>query len=158
VNLPGWYGLGSGLAAMAGDPGGMDVLRAAYQEWPLLGVLMENAEMSLAKTDRRIAAEYLALGGRDDLTGQVLAEYDRTMDLVLTVTGHQRLLAARPVLSRAVSLRNPYVDALSHLQLRALRALRAPGAAEMPESERERLERLLLLTVNGVAAGLQNTG
>ncbi len=158
VNLPGWYGLGSGLAAVAGEPGGMDRLRAAFREWPLLGVLLENAEMSLAKTDRRIAAEYLALGGRDALSSQVLAEYDRTMDLVLEVTGHDRVLAARPVLSRAVALRNPYVDALSHLQLRALRALRAPGAAEMGDDERERLERLLLLTVNGVAAGLQNTG
>jgi phosphoenolpyruvate carboxylase len=158
VNLPGWYGLGSGLAAVAAEAGGLDRLRAAYSEWPLLGVLLENAEMSLAKTDRRIASRYLALGGRDELTAQVLAEYDRTMELVLAVTGHERLLAARPVLSRAVALRNPYVDALSHLQLRALRALRAPGAAEMATGERERLERLLLLTVNGVAAGLQNTG
>jgi phosphoenolpyruvate carboxylase len=158
VNLPGWYGLGSGLAAVAGEPGGMDRLRAAYREWSLLAVLLENAEMSLAKTDRPIAAEYLAVGGRDELSSQVLAEYDRTMDLVLAVTGHDRVLAARPVLSRAVALRNPYVDALSHLQLRALRALRAPGAAEMEDGERERLERLLLLTMNGVAAGLQNTG
>jgi phosphoenolpyruvate carboxylase len=110
--------------------------------------------MSLAKTDRPIAARYLALGGRDDLTGLVLAEYDLTQRLVLAVTGHDRLLADRPVLSRAVALRDPYVDALSYLQLRALAALRAPS----PDQDRERVERLLLLTVNGVAAGLQNTG
>jgi phosphoenolpyruvate carboxylase len=83
----------------------------------------------------------------------VLAEYDLTRRLVLAVTGHDRLLADRPVLSRAVALRDPYVDALSYLQLRALAALRGPIDAR-PRA----LERLLLLTVNGVAAGLQNTG
>ena len=154
MNLPGWYGLGSGLAAVA-DADGADVLRRAYREWPLFGVMLENAEMSLAKTDRLIGARYLALGGRADLTATVLAEYDLTRRLVLTVTGHDRLLANRHVLSRAVALRDPYVDALSFLQLRALAALRE---AEPGDEERERLERLLLLTVNGVAAGLQNTG
>jgi phosphoenolpyruvate carboxylase len=161
VNLPGWFGLGSGLGAVIGEPDGagetgLEELRRAYREWPLFNVLLDNAEMSLAKTDRRIAERYLALGGRDDLAARVLAEYDLTWRLVLAVTGHDRLLADRPVLSRAVALRDPYVDALSHLQLRALTALRGP-AAEDP-AERERLERLLLLTVNGVAAGLQNTG
>ena len=154
MNLPGWFGLGSGLAAVA-DADGPDVLRRAYREWPLFRVLLENAEMSLAKTDRLIGARYLALGGREDLTKMVLAEYDLTRRLVLTVTGHDRLLANRHVLSRAVSLRDPYVDALSYLQLRALAALRD---TDPQDDERERLERLLLLTVNGVAAGLQNTG
>ena len=131
------------------------MLRRAYREWTLFRVLLDNAEMSLAKTDRPIAARYLALGGRDDLSALVLAEYDLTKRLVLAVTGHGRLLADRPVLSRAVALRDPYVDALSYLQLRALTALRG-AAPQTPD--RERLERLLLLTVNGVAAGLQNTG
>jgi phosphoenolpyruvate carboxylase len=153
LNLPGWYGLGSGLAATA-DADGVEALRRAYHEWPLFGVMLDNAEMSLAKTDRLIGARYLALGGRDDLTELVLAEYDLTKRLVLAVTGHDRLLADRRVLSRAVALRDPYVDALSYLQLRALAALRGP----ILDEERERLERLLLLTVNGVAAGLQNTG
>jgi phosphoenolpyruvate carboxylase len=160
VNLPGWYGLGSGLAAAMGDDeAGLPGVRAAYHGWPLLNSLLDNAEMSLAKTNRRIAARYLALGGRPELTRAVLAEYDLTRRLVLAVTGHDRLLAGRRVLSRAVALRDPYVDALSYLQLRALAALRgADGAAERTESEQEQLERLLLLSVNGVAAGLQNTG
>src|SRR5580693_6789359 len=184
MNLPGWFGLGSGLAAIAADPDGEQVLQRAYRDWPLFGVLLDNAEMSLAKTDRLIAVRYLALGGRADLTELVLAEYDLTQRLVLAVTGHDRLLAGRPVLSRAGALRDPYVDALSYLQLRALSALRAledPAAAVGPDpaasdpaasdpaapgsgaaaglaDERERLEWLLLLTVNGVAAGLQNTG
>jgi phosphoenolpyruvate carboxylase len=156
LNLPGWYGLGSGLAA-ASESCGLDELRRAYSEWPLLATLLGNAEMSLAKTDRVIAARYLALGDRPDLTERVLAEYDLTRRLVLSVTGHDRLLADRQVLSRAVVLRDPYVDALSYLQLRALAALR--DASEEPtDQERERLEHLLLLSVSGVAAGLQNTG
>jgi phosphoenolpyruvate carboxylase len=152
VNLPGWFGLGSGLAAAGAGEGGLPYLQEAYRNWPLLAVLLDNAEMSLAKADRRIAARYLALGGREDLTAMVLDEYDLTRRLVLRVTGHDRLLADRKVLSRAVALRDPYVDALSLLQLRALTALR--GGAD----ERERLERLLLLTAGGIAAGLQNTG
>jgi phosphoenolpyruvate carboxylase len=150
LNLPGWYGLGSALADAE-----LEELRRAYSEWPLFNVLLDNAEMSLAKTDRRIAARYLDLGGRPELTSRVLDEYDLTTERVLAVTGHRRLLENRRVLSWAVELRNPYVDALSHLQLRALRALRA-GVDD--GGERERVRRLLLLTVNGVAAGLQNTG
>ncbi|GAA3760507.1 phosphoenolpyruvate carboxylase [Spinactinospora alkalitolerans] len=153
VNLPGWYGLGSGLAAVED----LDELHAAYVEWPLFASLLDNAEMSLAKTDRTIAERYLALGDRPELTERVLAEYDRTRDLVLKVTRHERLLENRSVLSRAVDLRNPYVDALSHLQLRALAALRTEPE-RLSEEDQHHLERLLLLSVNGVAAGLQNTG
>ena len=71
LNLPGWYGLGSGLAAAR-----LEELQRAYRDWPLFNVLLDNAEMSLAKTDRRIAAEYLALGHRPDLSEQLLEEYD----------------------------------------------------------------------------------
>ena len=150
LNLPGWYGLGSGLEAVE-----LEDLRRAYASWPLFNVMLDNAEMSLAKTDRRIAARYLALGDRPDLAARVLDEYDLTKKNVLAVTGHTRLLEKHRVLSWAVELRNPYVDALSHLQLRALRALRAK---ETSRRERAHAERLFLLTVNGVAAGLQNTG
>jgi phosphoenolpyruvate carboxylase len=150
LNLPGWYGLGTGLAAAR-----VERLQEAYREWPLFNVMLDNAEMSLAKTDRRIASRYLALGDRPDLAARVLAEYDLTVERVLEVTGHARLLADRRVLSWAVELRNPYVDALSHIQLRALRALRGKDGRQ---AQRDKLERLLLLTVNGVAAGLQNTG
>ncbi|MFV2196968.1 phosphoenolpyruvate carboxylase [Nocardiopsis sp. LOL_012] len=154
VNLPGWFGLGTGLAAVED----LSVLQAAYREWPMFASLLDNAEMSLAKTDRTIAERYLALGGRPELAERVLAEYDRTRDLVLKVTGHGRPLENRAVLSRAVDLRNPYVDALSHLQLRALEALRGEEADALSEQDRQHLERLLLLSVSGVAAGLQNTG
>ena len=111
--------------------------------------------MSLAKTDRGVAEGYLALGARPDLSQQILAELDLTTDRVLAVLGQQRLLERRRILGAAVDLRNPYVDALSHLQLRALTALRT---TQPDDAEESRLRRLLLLTVNGVAAGLQNTG
>jgi phosphoenolpyruvate carboxylase len=150
LNLPGWFGLGSGMAAA-----NLAQLREAYAEWPLFNVLIDNAEMSLAKTDRRIAERYLHLGGRADLTARVLAEYDLTVDRVLAVTGHSRLLENHRVLSWAVELRNPYVDALSHIQLHTLEALRGESIDQL---ERARLEQVLLVTVNGVAAGLQNTG
>jgi phosphoenolpyruvate carboxylase len=148
VNLPGWYGLGTGLAAV----GDLPLLRRAYESWPLFTVMLENAEMSLAKTDRRIARRYLELGGRPDLTEKVLDEHALTTSQVLAVTGHTRLLEDRRVLGRAVALRNPYVDALSHLQVRAFRALRAGTADDAG------MRRLLQITVNGIAAGLQNTG
>ncbi len=150
LNLPGWYGIGSGLAA-----GSVRELRRAYAKWPLFNTMLDNAEMSLAKTDRRIAERYLALGARPKLSELVLEEYDRTMKQVLAVSGHKRLLADRRVLSWAIELRNPYVDALSHLQLYALRAMRDRGTSH---SDRARAERVFQLTVNGIAAGLQNTG
>src|SRR5438105_2740447 len=150
LNLPGWYGMGSGLSA-----GPLDDLRRAYAEWPLFNAMLDNAEMSLAKTDRRIAERYLALGERSDLTAKVLGEYDLTKEWVLAVTGHRRLLEDRRVLSWAIELRNPYVDALSHLQLRALRAMRNSRTSR---ADLARAERVFQLTVNGIAAGLQNTG
>ena len=100
LNLPGWYGLGSALAAAD-----LDDLRIAYNEWPLLNVLIDNAEMSLAKTDRFMAAAYLGLGRRPQIAGLILEEYDRTIERILAVTGQSRLLEKRRVLSWAVELR-----------------------------------------------------
>lgn len=152
VNAPGWYGLGSALAAV----GDLHVLQDANKNWPLFQVMLENAEMSLAKTDRRILRRYLELGDRPDLTQQMLDEHQLTTEWVLKVLGSDRLLSGRRVLGRAVELRNPYVDALSYLQLRALRTLRTDDTLD--DAQLERTRRLLLLTVSGVAAGLQNTG
>ncbi|MFK4088764.1 phosphoenolpyruvate carboxylase [Kribbella sp. NPDC020789] len=152
VNAPGWYGLGSALSAV----GDVALLQDANQNWPLFQVMLENAEMSLAKTDRRILGRYLELGDRADLTQLMLDEHALTTEWVLKVLKQERLLAGRRVLGRAVELRNPYVDALSYLQLRALRTLRTDDT--LTEDQVVRTRRLLLLTVSGVAAGLQNTG
>ncbi len=151
INLAGWFGLGSALEAVGDEA----LLRAAYDEWPLFRTMIDNVAMSLAKADDRIARHYLELGDRDDLAGLVRTEMALTRSWVIRVTGGTELLGNKPVLQRAVKMRSPYVDALSLLQLRALRALRdAPeGAPVDPEQQR-----LLLLSVSGVAAGLQNTG
>ena len=152
INLTGWFGLGTALQAI-GDP---EKLRHAYQEWPLFATMIDNVEMSLAKTDERIARRYLSLGDREDLSGLVLDEMRLTIEWVLTTTGRSRMLADMRVLGRAVQMRSPYVDALSLLQVRALRVLRLDDTR--PEEEVARIKRLLLITMNGVAAGLQNTG
>ncbi|MHC2999420.1 phosphoenolpyruvate carboxylase [Microbacterium sp. HJ5] len=151
INLAGWFGLGTALEAVGDEP----LLQRAYDEWPLLRTLIDNVAMSLAKADDRIARHYLELGDRDDLAALVRDEMALTRSWVVAITGGTELLGNKPVLQRAVKMRSPYVDALSLLQLRALRALRdAPeGAPVDPEQQR-----LLLLSVSGVAAGLQNTG
>jgi phosphoenolpyruvate carboxylase len=151
INLTGWFGLGTALAAV----GDLERLQEGYQRWPLFATMIDNVEMSLAKTDDRIARLYLDLGDRDDLAQLVLDEMELTRDWIVRITGQERLLAGHRVLGRAVQLRSPYVDALSLIQLRALRALRAHDADDATEAQ---LRRVMLLSVNGVAAGLQNTG
>lgn len=152
INLAGWFGLGTALDAVGDE----ELLREAYREWPLLHTVVDNVAMSLAKADPRIARGYLGLGDRDDLARLVMDELALTRDWVVRITGGEELLAEKPVLQRAVKMRSPYVDALSLLQLRALRSLRA-AASEGAEPDGDE-QRLLLLSVHGVAAGLQNTG
>ncbi|NUS42048.1 MAG: phosphoenolpyruvate carboxylase, partial [Terrabacter sp.] len=167
INLAGWFGLGTALRSAGEQPGGLEELQAAYREWPLFTTLLDTVEMGLAKTQEDIAAQYLALGDRDDLAELVLGELRLTREWVLRVTGNEWPLANRRVLGRAVQLRSPYVDALSLLQVRALRALRSQGVSEgltvddgewVDGGHKDRWQHLLLLTVNGVSAGLQNTG
>nr|WP_233565814.1 phosphoenolpyruvate carboxylase [Cellulomonas sp. PhB143] len=154
INLAGWYGLGTALR----DFGDVEELRRAHQEWPLFATLLDNVEMSLAKTDARIAERYLALGDRADLAEMVLTELRLTREWVLKITGSRWPLQQRRVLGRAVQLRSPYVDALSLIQVRALAALRNGNDDGLSEATTDQLRHLLLLTVNGVSAGLQNTG
>ena len=151
INLAGWFGLGSALEAV----GDVDVLREAYEHWPLFRTVIDNVGMSLAKADERIARRYLDLGDRADLAELVTEELRLTTSWVVAIAGGEGLLANKPVLQRAVKMRSPYVDALSLLQLRALRALRA---GEVDEQSLPGWQRLLLLSVSGVSAGLQNTG
>ncbi|GAB49418.1 phosphoenolpyruvate carboxylase [Mobilicoccus pelagius] len=155
VNLPGWYGLGSGLSAV----GDVELLRRAYAEWPLFASMIDVAEMSLAKADRALAERFLALGERPDLAHQILTEYDLARRLVLEVLDQEELLERKPHLRTAVGLRLPYIDALSLLQHKALRVLRLPVDPRREDRpDRAAWTQTLLLTVNGAAAGLQNTG
>lgn len=151
INLAGWFGLGTALEAVGDE----EALRRAYDEWPLLRTVIDNVGMSLAKADDRIAQRYLDLGDRPDLAALVADEMALTRRWVIAIAGGDELLANKPVLQRAVKMRSPYVDALSLLQLRALRTLRAGDVAE---ADLPGWQRLLLLSVSGVSAGLQNTG
>jgi len=160
LNLPGWYGLGSALASMrdsAGE-GGLDRLADLYRRWPFVASVLDNAELSLAKADMSVAGRYASLASGPDaerIWARIEEEYDLTVDLVLRVTGRSRLLDDVPAIQRSVALRNPYVDSLSELQVRLLSRLRATSADDPTHG---RLLQLVQLTVNGVAAGLQNTG
>jgi phosphoenolpyruvate carboxylase len=160
INLPGWYGLGAALEAYRashGDAGVAEVARL-YRDWPFLASVLDNAEMILAKADMGVARRYAGLARGDDAErywAAIEAEFHRTVAELLRVTGRARLLDGAPVLQRSIGLRNPYVDSLSELQVRLLRRLRALPA---DDRDRGRVLRLVQASVNGVAAGLQNTG
>ncbi|MDR0482835.1 MAG: phosphoenolpyruvate carboxylase [Cellulomonadaceae bacterium] len=159
INLAGWYGLGTSLKEFAESrEDGLEILQDAFRTWPLFNTMLDNVEMSLAKIDERIAEMYLDLGDRPDLAALVMEEMALTRDWVLKITGDEWPLESRRVLSRAIQLRAPYIDALSLIQVRALRALRKDDSSEAALVARESWQHLLLLTVNGVSAGLQNTG
>lgn len=153
INLAAWYGLGTACERF----GNLERLRQAYGEWPLFTTFIDNIEMSLSKTDERIARLYLALGDRDDLRDKVLDEMRLTRSWVLAIVGDAWPLEHRRILGPVIRMRLPYVNALSIAQATALSWMRKEGE-ELPPDLHERLVYLVLCTVSGVSAGLQNTG
>lgn len=151
--LPGWYGLGTGLAAAA-DAHGEKLLRAMLEEWPFFRTLVDDAEMVLAKADLRIASRYAALAPPEarPLFEELATEFRRTREAVLRLKDNAELLDDDPVLQRTIRLRNPYVDPMSLLQVDLLGRWRASDCSD------EALFDALLASVNGIAQGLQNTG
>ena len=157
-NLPGWYGLGDALAST--DVGDVGALREMYAGWPFYRAVLDNAAMSLLKADMGIAALYSALVPDRALAarlfGRIEDEYRRTCDAILAVTGHASLMDGEPVIQRSIQLRNPYVDPLNYLQVEMLRRLR--GLADPEGAEAAECREVIVLTINGIAAGLRNTG
>ena len=155
-NLPGWFGLGSALAAVKDDA----LLREMYKDWPLFNTMLNNAEMSLLKADMGIASLYADLVPDkevgDEMLRAICAEYDRTRAVVLSISGHANLLEAEPVTQHAVQLRNPYVDPLNYIQVEMLRRIRALSDQEGQEAQS--IREVISITINGIAAGLRNTG
>ncbi len=155
-NLPGWYSLGSGLAAIS-DQG---LLREMYASWPFFKTLLTNTEMSLLKADMDISALYVDLVPDRKLANEIFSsirgEYERTREAVLSISGHLTLLELEPATRQAVQLRNPYVDPLNYIQVETLRRLRA--LSDQDGSEAESLHEVMAITINGIASGLRNTG
>jgi len=147
--LPAWYGCGSAFAA-----GDLDELRRLVREWAFFRSLVENLEMTLAKSSLEIAESYLELVGDARLWATIRVEHERATAAVLEIVESQELLDRQPVLQRSITLRNPYVDPLNALQVELLRRHRSTA----DEEERERVRRPLLRTIAGIAAGLRNTG
>ena len=157
IMLPGWYGFGTAIQAFidrAGDKA-LAQLQEMYREWPFLQTLLSNMDMVLAKGDLGIASRYAELVGdsalRERIFGRIQAEWQLTVKYLLAITGQQELLQANPALARSFRNRSPYIDPLNHLQVTLLRRFRAG------ENDEE-VKRAILLTINGIAAGLRNSG
>jgi phosphoenolpyruvate carboxylase len=154
--LPGWYGFGTAVDTwLAGNPGGMDLLREMHRGWPFFASLLSNMDMVLAKSDLAIASRYAALVGdavlREAIYPRLCAEHRATVHNLLAITGSKHLLQANPLLARSIRNRFPYLDPLNHIQVELLRRYRA-GDRE------DRTKRGIHLTINGIAAGLRNSG
>ena len=151
--LTAWYGVGTGLAHGI-ERHGLGAMQEMGRDWPFFRGVLDDVAMALAKSDQAIFACYSRLAGEahDALFPDIAAEFARTRDAVLAILGHDELLQDDPRLRQSIRLRNPYVDPLSLLQVELLRRWREGGR------EDEALERALLTTVNGIAAGIQNTG
>ena len=157
--LPSWYGAGTALGGHASTERGLEVLREMYVGWPFFRTLVDFMQMTLAKSDLRIAEHYTSLvsdpATRRRLWTRISEEHVDCVRSILLITQNENLLDDSPVLQRSIRLRNPYVDPLSYVQVALLRRLRA-----LPESskEREGVLNTLLLSISGVSSGMLNTG
>jgi phosphoenolpyruvate carboxylase len=157
-SLPGFYGFGAAVEQyLCKDPRRrMGLLRAMYQRWPFFRSLVDKLDMVLAKTDMGIASRYARLVGdeklRDDIFGRIEQEHARTRKAFFAITGTKTLLQNNPALALSLRHRIPYIDPLNHLQVDLLRRLRSRG------NEDSEMRRAVHLTINGIAAGLRNSG
>jgi phosphoenolpyruvate carboxylase len=156
IVLPAWFGLGTALSA-AVDEHGVEFVQEMEREWPFFSALLSNAEMACAKADLAVGRRYAELVGDRDVRSRIWraieAEFARTCDALLAVTGQSRLLARERLLRASIDRRNPYVDPMSLLQIELLRRSRAAG-----DGDGEELARASFLAINGIAAGMRNTG
>jgi phosphoenolpyruvate carboxylase len=156
IVLPAWLGLGAALAG-ARERHGLELVREMAASWPFFASLLANAEMALAKADRTIAIRYTQLWDqaekRERIWGLLAAEFEQTQSELMLVRGSERLLDSEPVLQASIDRRNPFVDPLSFVQIELLSRLRRGDNGDQDE-----LGRISLLTINGIASGMRNTG
>lgn len=161
LTLPGWYGFGSAVQVFLNDtPGqtrkdGLALLQKMYRQWPFFRTLLSNMDMVLAKSDLALASRYAELVGdarlRKKIFGAIEEEWHRTAEALALITGEKQRLAGNAALARSIRHRFPYIDPLHHLQVELVRRWRE-GTAD------ERARRGIHLSINGIAAGLRNTG
>jgi phosphoenolpyruvate carboxylase len=155
--LPGWYGFGSAVEAWLADhpADGLDSLKAMYRDWPFFRSLLSNMDMVMAKSNIAIASRYAELVSdetlREAIFSRIRAERQRTIDVLLAVTGQETLLGTNPLLARSIQNRFPYLDPLNHVQVELLKRHRA-------DDQDPSISEGIHLTINGIAAGLRNTG
>jgi phosphoenolpyruvate carboxylase len=161
LTLPGWLGFGSAVAAFLDKPdvaerkAALALLQKMYRQWPFFRTLLSNMDMVLAKSDLALASRYAELVSdarlRKKIFTAIEAEWHRTADALKQITGEKNRLASNPALDRSIRHRFPYIDPLHHLQVELIRRYRA-GLAD------ERVQRGIHISINGIAAGLRNTG
>ena len=158
--LPGWYGFGSAVQSWLderpeGRTEGLALLQEMHATWPFFRSVLSNMAMVLAKTDLAVASRYAELvpdpAVREPVFARIATEHRLTVSLLLAITGEAALLDAHPGLARSIRNRFPYLDPLNHLQVELLRRYRA-GQTD------DRTRRAIHLTINGLAAGLRNSG
>ncbi len=161
LTLPGWYGFGSAVSQLLHQPtpaerkAALALLQKMYRQWPFFRTLLSNMDMVLAKSDLALASRYSELFNNSRLRKKIFtaieAEWHRTVEALAQITGEKNRLANNPALARSIRHRFPYIDPLHHLQVELVRRYRA-GLAD------ERVQRGIHISINGIAAGLRNTG
>ena len=160
--LTGWYGFGSAVASYLDEAGSdaerarrLALFRKMYKSWPFFSNLLSNMDMTLAKTDLAVASRYAQLVAdkklRKHVFERIVAEWERTTKVLGEITGSSDRLADNPLLARSIKNRFPYLDPLNHLQVELIKRYRAGDPSP-------RVRRGIHLTINGIAAGLRNTG
>ncbi len=165
ATLPGWYGFGSAVEQFLSEKGSPSaenkrkLLQKMYRDWPFFRTLLSNMDMVLAKSDLSLAARYAELVPdaklRKKILSEIEAEWQRTTKALQLITGEGKRLASNAALARSIQHRFPYIDPLHHLQVELIRRFRA---GKKPEDLDEKVQRGIHISINGIAAGLRNTG
>lgn len=156
--LPSWYGVGTALNEVASQKGGLELLQGMYQNWLFFKTVINNCQTAVAKVDMHTASQYVSLSESPKLAKKmfenVQKEYDLTCKLLLAVTSQNEILDNAPVIQKSILLRNPYTDPLNHIQIELLKRLKREKAGKV----RDEIIRAVLLSINGIAAAMQETG